>query len=717
MEEHQKRESPEASETTSGLNQSAVAGNLPCKFDSTDWNAAAIAALKKLHLNERFQLVALRPFFTEAEEKQVKADIKAWKEEKKALPEGKFPKRPLPRLQSAVTIEPGDDRTALRFLQAYNGKWNIYHTSNPVRSRAERRIAAKRREKKANREDMSGMSCLHLDIDPSSECTPEMILASLQAMDPPPTAIVFSGGGYQGFFKLKEPVPINGSIEAAEDAKLYNKQLEMDHGGADSTHDVCRIMRVPYTFNIPGWNKLAKGRTTTLATLVEHHPERVYDINTFKKAEPSDSDHSVTATERGHVELRALGLKPRVIDIITDWKKVSEAHPKKKDNSSSAWMMDALCQMCRAGLTDEVIFKVATDPAYSLHTLSRDDDHLRKQIKTARERTNVIQAGGKPDEKPTVLQLALCWLEEHSNSGAPLVYYNGEWLTYDKRTGIYSPREDAWIDGAVLAKYPAMRGNQLSEVQRLAKTRALVSSRTHTPPCMMETGEPTNHLLVVRNGIVDVRNGSMQPHSPDIFAVSAIPLDYDPLAPEPVNFMKVVREQLPEDCHELVHQLFGYALTGQHSHEVIPTFVGPPGTAKSLIATGLTTMLGRVNTCSPSLSQFGKQFGTEGTIGKLAIIIQETEMSSGANIDRSAILEFMLKTSSGNDQAVPRKNAKDWSGVLPGNLFLFGNKVPAFRDGNALNRRLCVITMTKQVPRRSKTCGWGRRSRRKVVPF
>ncbi len=74
---------------------------------------------------------------------------------------------------------------------------------------------------------------------------------------PPPSIIVFSGGGYQAYWKLKEPLEINGDIAKAEDAKRYNMQLERIFK-ADSCHNIDRIMRLPGTINIPGVDKLAR---------------------------------------------------------------------------------------------------------------------------------------------------------------------------------------------------------------------------------------------------------------------------------------------------------------------------------------------------------------------------------------------------------------------------------------------------------------------------
>lgn len=100
---------------------------------------------------------------------------------------------------------------------------------------------------------------------------------------PAPTLIVFSGGGYQAYWKLTEPLMVDGDMATAEDLKRYNLQIERVLG-ADNCHDISRIMRLPGTVNVPDAKKLKKGRAAALAELVEWHDDRAYPIAQFVKA-------------------------------------------------------------------------------------------------------------------------------------------------------------------------------------------------------------------------------------------------------------------------------------------------------------------------------------------------------------------------------------------------------------------------------------------------
>ena len=75
---------------------------------------------------------------------------------------------------------------------------------------------------------------------------------------PEPTAVWFTGGGYQAVWKLHEPVP----PEIAED---YNKRLLRSLQGGDGTHNVDRLLRLPGTINWLNDRKRGAGREPALS--------------------------------------------------------------------------------------------------------------------------------------------------------------------------------------------------------------------------------------------------------------------------------------------------------------------------------------------------------------------------------------------------------------------------------------------------------------------
>lgn len=291
------------------------------------------------------------------------------------------------------------NETQLGFwLEKYNGTRNIYFHVNTT---------MKDISSKAMKEDIRSADWLHIDIDPNKnsdiKLERERALAALTDKIPKgipkPTVIIFSGGGYQGFWKLKKSVEIDGNLEKAEEFELYNKRLEQIFGG-DHCHNVDRIMRLPGTINIPNAKKQKDGRQRELALCLEFN-NNTYDIEDFKKAQAVQSsghqggDYGVKVNIPGNIErivdlseLDEWNVPERVKIIIVQGRHPDQ--PKGGDNSRSAWLFDCVCQLVRLNVPDEVIFSIITDPEWNISESVREnkgggEQYAIRQIKNAKE--------------------------------------------------------------------------------------------------------------------------------------------------------------------------------------------------------------------------------------------------------------------------------------------------------------------------------------------
>lgn len=286
---------------------------------------------------------------------------------------------------------PGQEAEAEAWIAENNGRRNLYWSVAEV---------LEPENKKAERENVKAVHWLHVDIDAGPGDLVEelkrikkLVTTNLPTGVPKPTIVLFSGGGYQAFWQLDEPIPIHGNIEAANEAARYNKQLELLFGG-DSCHNVDRIMRLPGTMNIPNQRKIAKGRVPVEAEVVPGEGP-IYNLADFTPAA------DVGRTEAGEVEISGNvprlniaqdivtehGCPDRVAVIIANGRDPDQ--PKEGDNSRSAWLFDAVCQMVRANVPDDVIYGVITDPGFkiaeSVLEASNSDRYAKKQIKSAKE--------------------------------------------------------------------------------------------------------------------------------------------------------------------------------------------------------------------------------------------------------------------------------------------------------------------------------------------
>lgn len=292
---------------------------------------------------------------------------------------------------------------AYSFVDRENGERNLYFLVNET---------IRDLNSKPAKTDIQSGTWLHVDIDSNAtdaeglEHDRELMLSQLTTKLPKgipvPSVTIFSGNGYWGLWKLKEPVLIEGTESKWEDFELYNKRLEQIFGG-DHCFNVDRIARLPGTINIPNPQKRKKGRTEIMAQLLDFN-NNVYEISDFKKAAGVQSSGSMMDGGGGtneHLDI------PGNIDRIQDLSELDEwsvpdrvkiiiaqglhpDQPKEKDNSRSAWVFDCVCSLARCGVPDAVIYSILTDPGWGisssvLELKSGADRYARRQILRAKQ--------------------------------------------------------------------------------------------------------------------------------------------------------------------------------------------------------------------------------------------------------------------------------------------------------------------------------------------
>lgn len=115
---------------------------------------------------------------------------------------------------------------------------------------------------------------LWVDFSAAVTSVQQATAAITKANLPAPTMLVWSGNGVHGYWKLREAA-------TPEQVKPFAKAL---HAAlpADVTHDPTRVMRVPGSIN----HKDPEHPAPTF--IAEHHPERVYELTVFPKAEETE---------------------------------------------------------------------------------------------------------------------------------------------------------------------------------------------------------------------------------------------------------------------------------------------------------------------------------------------------------------------------------------------------------------------------------------------
>lgn len=316
---------------------------------------ASLEFLRSIHPDRLWMLTAIHP------------------DKKRALKGATF--------NAPAALQIGNEQERVKdWLKKHNKNYNIYYSlGEPVT------ILNK---VKAERTDIKAVHYLHVDLDPrAGEDIAEERARILKILkDPPegipkPTGIVFSGGGYQGFWKLYAPIEIGGNLEKAETAKRYNIQLELLLGG-DNCHNIDRIMRLPGTVNYPDERKKKKGRVPALAEIVEWNDDRVYPISVFTAAPevqngslgfnftPASVQVSGNIKRLASLDELPAGV-PAVCKVIIaqgynpdDPKQFAKPGSNELDKSRA--LLYVCCELVRAGCDNDTVYSIITDPEFKI---------------------------------------------------------------------------------------------------------------------------------------------------------------------------------------------------------------------------------------------------------------------------------------------------------------------------------------------------------------
>ena len=144
---------------------------------------------------------------------------------------------------------------------------------------------------------------------------------------------------------------------------------------------------------------------------------------------------------------------------------------------------------------------------------------------------------------------------------------------------------------------------------------------------------------------------------------------------------------------ETVQECTGYYLTSDTSQQKALMLVGPPRSGKGTLGRILARLVGIGNTCAPTLTTLGTQFGLQHLIGKRLAIISDARANSR---EISAITENLLRITGEDFVSIPRKFKDDYTCRLSTRFLIMSNELPSLADSSgALASRFIILRMTK----------------------
>jgi predicted P-loop ATPase len=291
-----------------------------------------------------------------------------------------------------------DTASAKRFVSANNGEGlrrNIYFLPNGeflAGNRAKANLTAAR--------------FLHVDLDckdyqGTEEEQSNRIIGLLLEMRqrpkgiPAPSAVWFTGGGYQAVWRMAESIP----IEEAED---LNRALLSAFQGGPGTHDPSRLLRLPWTVNWLNDKKRKDGRTPARAFLMEPAnlgaPPTSYSPGYFKLWKSKVATPAVPSQASALsalAELQPLPLPDDLAEVLPsdpDWARaIAEGeNPRGKHYvSRSELVLASVIWMLGNDVEPGHVLSIITNPRLGIGAHVRDQPdplrYARRQVQRAME--------------------------------------------------------------------------------------------------------------------------------------------------------------------------------------------------------------------------------------------------------------------------------------------------------------------------------------------
>ena len=180
--------------------------------------------------------------------------------------------------------------------------------------------------------------------------------------------------------------------------------------------------------------------------------------------------------------------------------------------------------------------------------------------------------------------------------------------------------------------------------------------------------------------------------------MGSLPYDFDPNAPEPINFINYCKFQWDDSkSHLLLEEILGDILLADPRQRVFYVFLGKRFAGKSTLVETIEGSVGERNRCAIDLKDFAVDFGLEGVIGKKLILLSE----AGVDIRYSSSIAEKIKRITGNDLInIKRKFKPPLSLRLDAKILAVSNHLPKLLDDSgALFDRLIPLPFIRSIDR------------------
>jgi P4 family phage/plasmid primase-like protien len=538
--------------------------------------------------------------------------------------------------------------------------------------------------------NLLGSSAYWVDVDVADPTEREQFLkGTLAGFMLPPSFVVMSGGGLHVYWLLEEPTGLKTEKQRETFEAVLKGLCDALHADRSAT-DSSRILRVPGTDNVPPEYKRLKGRTVALCEFEQKDNGHRYTPDDFDAFEErgralmpgSFREIEYTGDWDGKCPAEVLALvraKDSESELSKRWSGSLEGLGGNKGDSELDLALANWLAVELLG-TEQPLAWIAENIEYALRWRRQRDGAKPKHAgyypatigkaipwaEEERDRADEIQRKAQANAQPTLLPNEPNALEDWTEDGIAERFARLErmrfrflaipqkWLQYDGQRWAMDETRVA-VDSMrthVRSIYEAIEEKENEREQReLEKTAPRIRRASVIKSALLLAGSDrrlvthaddfdTDHYkLNVQNGLLDLKSGELQGHTPEAYCRKLAPVAYDPDAEAPMwkDFLERV---LPDpEVREYVQRMAGYCMTGSTTEEAFFLMVGTGQNGKTTFVETIRSVLGDYTMALPEMMLMRQRADTiPNDVARLPGVrlgtISETQEDRGLNEER-----------------------------------------------------------------------------------
>ena len=286
-------------------------------------------------------------------------------------------------------------------------------------------------------------------------------------------------------------------------------------------------------------------------------------------------------------------------------------------------------------------------------------------------------------------------VKEFNTTAAYLIPAAVDWLTkgktfrattdnktlfvYNEDTGVFESNVSLIVEAQIQ--------QFMGEDTRNFMVKEVVDTIKRLNPEERENFDSKKDWVNLKNGMLNLNNKELVPHSPEFLSLKQVPVTYNPEADCP-NFKKFLSEVVSLEDGKDIMRFWGATLAPHCRFEKAIVFVGEGENGKSVMLYAVTEFFKRVNTSSESLQSLcDNTFRKAELFGKIANIKSELAATKVSQVDDFKSLVSGIDTITGE-----RKRKDPFKFLNTAKLWFSCNELPtvSFSD-KAYYRRWIVI--------------------------